>query len=420
MTIDERISSELRRHLPQVDEHGAWDRIQTAATVKRRRRAITLLTVTVAALGVFVGPLVVSDDAPTAAEVSPVQMEIVRQAVSVANSRDEMSLRSLFTEDALFSPVEQWETISVTESDVLGAWMDNLEAWGFEGDVAQCRSTDAGVECVLRARWHTLSAEAVEEWSFVFDGDLIQTLTINRGDLDPGDRILPLGLAELDAWEDWLERSDPATAHRLIPDIETSRLFANFLRYDPTLADEIGESIQTYLSQRSSPTPTVVAPGLEYSTLQGEEITVTPDLIQLGGGLVAPSVTRSETITYVLAGRVQGQQDILFAPEAGLFAAFDDTGAELWRTELDGTPLEVVVVAGDLWVSHGAGTVSRIDSSDGRVLDQVTIGDMGGRAVGAFGSVWVETGDPARLGPGLSQSVDHKRRGSTIPRRMRR
>ncbi|MDP9145503.1 MAG: PQQ-like beta-propeller repeat protein [Actinomycetota bacterium] len=397
MTVDERISSELRRHLPQVDEHGAWDRIQTAATVKRRRRAITLVTVTVAALGLFVGPLVVSDDAPTAAEVSPVQMDVVLQTVAAANSRDENGLRRLFAEDALFSPVEQWGSKAVAEPSLLGAWMENLEAWGLEGDVTQCRSASAGVDCEVRARWHTLSAEAVEEWSFAFDGDRIQTLIIRRVDLDPGDRILPLGLGELDAWEDWLQRSDPVTADRLIPDIETSRLIASFLGYDPALADEIGESIQTYLSQRSSPTPTVVAPGWE-------QISVTPDLIQLGGRLVAQSVARSENITYVLTGRVQGQQDILFAPEAGLLAAFDDTGAELWRTELDGTPLEVVVVAGDLWVSHGAGTVSRIDSSDGRVLDQVTIGDTG-RLVGAFGSVWVETGDPAglvRVHPSLS------------------
>lgn len=399
MTIDERIASELRRHAPQVDEQMAWDRIQSAEPVQRRSRAIRLVAVPVAAVGFLVlGFILIGNDVPTAAEVSPIQMQTVRQTVAAASSGDEESLRRLFAEDAMISPVEQWGSIAVAEPDFLRAWMGNLEAWGFEGDLTQCRSTGAGVECVLRARWHTLSAEAVEEWNFVFNGDLIQTLTITRVDLDPGDRILPLGLGELDAWEDWLQMSDPATADRLIPDIETSRLFALFLGYDSDLADEIGESIQTYLSQRSSPTPTVVAPDWEQTPLQGEEISVTPDLIQLGGGLAAQSVTRSENITYVLAGRVQGQRDILFDPEDGVLTAFDDAGGELWRTELDGTPVEVVVAVGDLWVAHRIGTVSRIDSSDGRSVGQATIGeDLGYAMVGGFGSVWVDTWNPVQL-----------------------
>lgn len=410
MTIDERIASELRRHVAHVDEHRAWDRIQIAATVRRRRRAMTLVTVPVAALGLLlVGLLVVSNGAPDAAEVSLIQMQTVRQTVAAANSGDEESLRRLFADDAIFSPVEQWGSIALTEPDFIGAWIENLQAWGFEGEVTQCRPASAGANCEVRARWHTLSAEAVEEWSFAFDRDRIQTLIIRRVDLDPRDRILPFGLGELDAWEDWLQKSDPATADRLIPDIETSRLIASFLRYDPTLADEIGESIQMYLSQRSSPTPTVVAPDWEQTPLQGEDIRVTPDFIQLGGGMVAQSVTRSENITYILTGRVQGHQDILFDPEDGVLTAFDDARGELWRTELDGTPVEVVVAVEDLWVGHRIGTVSRIDFSDGRVLGQATIGETLGYAmVGAFGSVWVDTWGPVslvRVYPDLSTAV---------------
>jgi hypothetical protein len=51
MTIDERIAAELRRHAPEVDEHAAWDRIQSAAPARRRSRAIRLVAMSAAAFG---------------------------------------------------------------------------------------------------------------------------------------------------------------------------------------------------------------------------------------------------------------------------------------------------------------------------------------------------------------------------------
>jgi hypothetical protein len=54
MTIDERIASELRRQAPQVDEQMAWDRIESAAPLRRRGRAIRLLAMSAAALGFLV------------------------------------------------------------------------------------------------------------------------------------------------------------------------------------------------------------------------------------------------------------------------------------------------------------------------------------------------------------------------------
>lgn len=400
MTIDERIASELGRHAPKVDEQVAWDRIQSAAMAKRRRRRAPILATAAAATLVvmFVGLVLRNNDVPTAAEVSPAQIEAIRQTAAAANSQHEEILRRLFAEGAEVDTGTQWGPVPLTEPDFVDAWMYNLGAWGFEGEVTGCRAAAASVDCEVRARWHTLSSEAVEEWSFVFDGDLIRTLTISRVDLDPGDRLLPLGLGELDDWEDWLEASDPATAHRLIPDVVTSRLIASFLRYDPTLADEIGESIQKYLNQRSSPEPTVVGPHWEPTALRGVEINVTPDLIQLGQGLVAQSAVRAENNTYVLAGLAESEQDILFDPEFGVLAAFDGAGVESWRIQLDGTPLDVVTLTGDLWVSHGAGTLSRIDSSDGRVISRATIGEtLGYPMVGAFRSVWVQTRDTGRV-----------------------
>jgi hypothetical protein len=61
VTIDERISAELRRHAPEVDEHTAWDRIRSQSPVHRRSRTIRLLAVPVAAAGfLLVGSILVS------------------------------------------------------------------------------------------------------------------------------------------------------------------------------------------------------------------------------------------------------------------------------------------------------------------------------------------------------------------------
>lgn len=61
MTIDERISAELRRHAPEVDEHAAWDRIRTAVPGHRRSRGFRLVAVPVAAAGLLlVGSILMS------------------------------------------------------------------------------------------------------------------------------------------------------------------------------------------------------------------------------------------------------------------------------------------------------------------------------------------------------------------------
>ena len=76
MTIDERISSELRRDLPSVDEHGAWDQIQRLAAKRRNRRAIMLVTVPAAALvlllvGVLLVTGVSNDTSPAGQPANP-------------------------------------------------------------------------------------------------------------------------------------------------------------------------------------------------------------------------------------------------------------------------------------------------------------------------------------------------------------
>ena len=116
------------------------------------------------------------------------------------------------------------------------------------------------------------------------------------------------------------------------------------------------------------------------------------------------SVAKEDGRTYVVAGHFDGEdptarrpsEDLWwFRPETSVLAAFDDAGVELWRTELDGAPSDVVVVDGDLWVScrgwrRDGVTDRRLRRAGTRPSDHRAVDSM----VGAFGSVWFESYHP--------------------------
>jgi len=151
-------------------------------------------------------------------------------------------------------------------------------------------------------------------------------------------------------------------------------------------------------------TVATVAPTQAAGTSTREDIRVTPELIQLGDGLVGieQSIAKEGGHTYVLAARAGDEP--LGKTDISVLSAFDEDGVERWRSELDGAPSGLVVLDGDLWVSGGAGTVSRVDASDGRVLGEIRLGAIGG-LVAAFGSVWVTTG-ATPPGPGRLVRID--------------
>ena len=155
-------------------------------------------------------------------------------------------------------------------------------------------------------------------------------------------------------------------------------------RQDPLGGDETASPATTeYVEQRSP----------------GDEIVVTAALVDLGEGLVGllSNMDRADGYTYVIAGRYETEADLdRYPPEEAVLAAFDDTGRELWRTELDGRPVDVVASTepvnerlNGVWVLHSSpqATLSRFDASDGRFIDRVTIGGAG-PVFAAFGSVW--------------------------------
>jgi hypothetical protein len=89
-----------------------------------------------------------------------------------------------------------------------------------------------------------------EEWTFDFDGTRVRRLQMVRVDPDPSDRVLALGLGDLERWEALLRETHPDQAVRLLPagpDVFAHYYFRFGLDASP---DEIGASIEEYLESR--------------------------------------------------------------------------------------------------------------------------------------------------------------------------
>jgi hypothetical protein len=247
-------------------------------------------------------PKAVDAQAPAAQEA------VIGRLVDAVNSRDADAFIDVFAPDGAFDPRGDFAASSslfgrtqpVAQDAVVDAWMSIVDAWGLEADLTSCRTrepdgrysdrADGFLACEVRTRWHTLSTEIAEEWRFELSGDELTWWTYRLVDLDPRPRRLPLGYDGLEAWEVWLERTDPDAAARhlnprtdedcegcdefaasLAPDdpefaarlaplwwgaandwqIDGHRFSpAGVIPYDPNWAEEIDASIQQYLDTR--------------------------------------------------------------------------------------------------------------------------------------------------------------------------
>ncbi len=123
MTIDERIAAELRRHAPEVNEHAAWDRIQSAVPARRRGRAMRLMSVSVSVaalafvvLGFVLLPNLSSGPPPASEPTTPdaiwpqSSLEEVQEAQELADAGD---------------PDYTWQLEPALEDNVLNLNEDN-------------------------------------------------------------------------------------------------------------------------------------------------------------------------------------------------------------------------------------------------------------------------------------------------------
>jgi hypothetical protein len=242
--------------------------------------------------------------------VSDERMTVIRQQVDAINASDANAFIDTFLPEGVFAPggdfleglVRFGNSQPVADADLVEAWMAINRAWGFEAAIIACNQDPGAriaygygegqgdpmvVNCEVATRWHSLSMEITERWSYEFHGSGLGHWGFQLLDLNPPDRALPLGYDGLEAWEAWLAATHPASAARYLnprisepPDYarewweaqapgdpeRAARLapllfsaenewsiqgheYAPFglIPYDPAFADEIEASIQDYL-----------------------------------------------------------------------------------------------------------------------------------------------------------------------------
>jgi hypothetical protein len=313
--LHDQLRQAAPQQVPDLDFDGLW---------RRHRRARSLRTaggMAVAAVLVIVA-LSITPRTPTvtiepAGPHGHTHSELIRKLVDALNARDTDAFIDLFDPEGAFNPRGNFRgssslfgnTQPVAQRHLVETWLAIIDAWGLEADLLACRPQDGPgryvggsvVGCAVATRWHTLSMEIHEGWSFEFADTKLLWWNSHIGtsadqgslellNLDPASRQLPLGYDGLEAWETWLEANhpdeaarylnprempscdgcdefvdelapdDPATATRLAPLLFGAKndwtidgqdfAPAGLIPYDPAHADAIAASIQTYLDQQ--------------------------------------------------------------------------------------------------------------------------------------------------------------------------
>jgi hypothetical protein len=274
--------------------------------------SVAAVVVVIAVAGAFIRSAIWTDAAPVPPadrEEQEVerpahrwQVAVIRDVINAINTRDTDAFIGAFTPRGDFNPRGDFDsqsgmfgmTLPVAQAQLVQAWMDIVEAWGLEADLGGCArlaeaefshryrlvsgSSDAFAACDVTTRWHTLSMEIVERWTFEFEGKNVVAWEHWLLDLNPTANALPLDYDGLLAWEAWLKANHPDDAARYLnprkpgPPGDALRSGAAgkllrgterswginghefspnaFLPYDPAFADEIEASIQEYLDSR--------------------------------------------------------------------------------------------------------------------------------------------------------------------------
>ena len=218
---------------------------------------VMALLLTVALLGAAVVGALLRQQEPM-----PAGMIVIEQVIDAMNHRDVELLRSSFSADGIVE-LPSVDARSGGEGDVFmsdwpldlesfpEAWMAAIDKWGLEARLGSCRTeSESLINCAVRTRWHVLQVEIGEEWTFDFDEHRVRRLVMTRVDSDPSNRLLPLGLDDLEHWEAWLNETHPEQAASLLP--TGPDLFGHFyfrfgLDANPA---EIEASIEEYVESR--------------------------------------------------------------------------------------------------------------------------------------------------------------------------
>lgn len=221
----------------------------------------------VAAVLVQSGSIVASD--PARGDTSVEHMTVIREAVESINLSDYEGLAGLFVDRGEITPAMDFEvrasccgSYPISSAASMEAWLTVLDAWGAEAEIERCEPDgETMVRCHVVTGFDVLAMEWVSDWAFIFttDGEL-GSLLIPLGDLAAEPESQPLNLNGVREWEAWLIETDPAEAERLlgrsapgptaIPVVNGVEIHSSLLPYDPSLAGDIGDSIEEYLRAR--------------------------------------------------------------------------------------------------------------------------------------------------------------------------
>lgn len=249
---------DIMRSVEATPQDRSWLRLRPVALPRQAILLIAALALLLASLGaIAVGSRLVQPD-----PVPAIQADMVRHLVGAANDRDHAALQSMFAADGTL--VFPWidaraghegevsmPDFSIDIERSVPAWTEALAKWGAAAELGSCRSqSEAAVSCDVVTRWHVLQLEIGERWIFDFDGARVRRLEMARVDPDPPNRVLPLGLVDLERWQAWLRQTRPEQAERLLPDgpdIFGWMYFRFGLDANP---EEIEASIREYAASR--------------------------------------------------------------------------------------------------------------------------------------------------------------------------
>ena len=198
--------------------------------------------------GPIPGPTTQPRSTPSATAVDPrlgpdpvtsERMAVVRQHLTALNAGNNRAFIDAFLPEAVFTPGGDFRggsslfanSLAVADVSLVEAWMAIHRAWGFEAEIVACNQDPGAaivygygegqgdpmvVNCEVAARWHRLSLEITQRWSYEFHGAGLGHWAFGLLDLNPAEREMPLGYDGLEEWEAWLAATDPAAARRYL------------------------------------------------------------------------------------------------------------------------------------------------------------------------------------------------------------
>ena len=444
MTIDERITAELQRHVPHVDEREAWERIQSRVPARRRHSAFRLVAVPVSAVGLLlVGSVLVSTLSSAPAPVSGPESPLLGTWVTT----DSDGSNPTATVETSADGVVEIVVVDGLSSVCSGAPSTMTGNGRFEGENEMVFPSPV-LTCDDGSPPEALGGPPLEEQfrNFTFTRDpATDTLTDSLGTVwvreiadDTGpeppisDTMWPQSsLEEVREAQELADAGDPDVSWQLEPDLEenvtwgdfpekeTPEIFARFLREELGWEDyavrggvgygllESGQETITLTYVRcvpgkddplypDDPRPGGCVPTMDDLRYETVEITVAQPAVQGPSGIWV--VIQSEMVEPIEQVVPPTEAEASTMVEAFLRARIDGEGAEQYFGGSDGTAPLLYATSNDApYERYEFDLVPGLNWPDGGMRFEVRLYAEGGQTV-VEQSITVVRDDSGRIG----------------------